>query len=88
MKTTDYQSGTDWQEVFGVIGVFLLITVVLTVIIWQFGANWRAKAVLAREEEYRKLAEQSLAVQQETERRLADIDGRMASLERILKEVE
>ncbi|MFH9004308.1 hypothetical protein ACH4E5_13825 [Streptomyces afghaniensis] len=88
MKPTDWQDGTDWQEVFGVIGAFLLITVVLTVLIWQFGANWRAKAVLAREEEYRKLAEQSLAAQQETERRLSDIQGRMESLERILKDVE
>lgn len=79
---------TDWQEVFGVIGAFTLVTVVITVIIWQFGANWRAKAVLAREEEYRKLAEKSLAAQQETERQLAGIQGRMESLERILKEVE
>ncbi|KQZ16547.1 MULTISPECIES: hypothetical protein [Streptomyces] len=79
---------TDWQEVFGVIGAFTLVTVVITVIIWQFGANWRAKAVLAREEEYRKLAEQSLEAQQQTERQLAGIQTRMESLERILKEVE
>ncbi|MFC8336530.1 hypothetical protein ACFUJX_05940 [Streptomyces rubiginosohelvolus] len=81
-------SGTDWQEVFGVIGLFTLITVVVSVIIRQLGASWRAKAVLAREEEYRKLAEQSLVAQQLTELRLADMQNRMESLERILKEVE
>jgi hypothetical protein len=88
MSASNWQSGTDWPQVFGVIGVFTLLTVVIAVVVWQFGATWRAKALLAREEEFRKLAEQSLAAQKETERRLGDIDGRLETLERILKDVE
>lgn len=81
-------NGSDWTEVVGAVGLFLLITVVLTVIIWQFGATYRAKAVLAREGEYRKLAEAAVEVQKDTERQLDALRGRMESLERILKEVE
>ncbi|MFF7456753.1 hypothetical protein [Kitasatospora sp. NPDC008115] len=81
-------SGNDWTEVVGALGLFLLVTVVLAVLVWQFGATCRAKAVLAREGEYRRLAEAAVGVQQETERQLADVRQRLASLERILKEVE
>ncbi|MET9518236.1 hypothetical protein [Streptomyces sp. NPDC002994] len=81
-------SETDWQEVIGVMGAFVLVTAVVTMIIWQFGSTWRAKALLAREQEYRKLAEQAVVAQQETERQLAGLRERMESMERILKEVE
>ncbi|MET8539650.1 hypothetical protein ABZW03_03180 [Kitasatospora sp. NPDC004799] len=81
-------SGSDWTEVVGALGLFVLLTAVLTVVIWQFGATYRAKAVLAREEEYRKLAEAAVDAQQRTERQLTEVRGRLESMERILKEVE
>ena len=62
---------------------------------WQFGATWRARAVLARENEYRLIADKAVLVQESTERQLAEVGGRLAemktrlqSLERVLKDVE
>jgi hypothetical protein len=88
-----------WAEVVGAFGIFLLLSSVATVTIWQFGATWRAKAVLAREDEYRRLAERAVESQRATERRLADVTDRLAevtgqlaetrtSVHRILTEVE
>lgn len=77
-----------WQEIIGVIGIFVLITVVLTVLIVQLAATWRAKAKLAREDEYRALAEKAVRSQEETERRLADVQERLRSIEHVLKEVD
>jgi hypothetical protein len=84
-----------WQEVIAVIGVFVLLTTVITVIIWQLAVTRRAKATLAREQEYRTLAERAVRTQESTERRLAELTGRLTDLhsrmqavERILKAVE
>lgn len=88
-------STSDWQEIIGTIGVFLLVTTAVTVTIWQLAATRRAKAQVARENEYRTIADKALALQESTERQLAEIGGRLAevqtrmtSLERVLKEVE
>jgi hypothetical protein len=88
-------TGQDWTEVVGTIGVFALVISVATVGIWQLSATWRARAVLAREREYRTLADRSALVQESTERQLAEIGGRLAemqtrlqSVERVLKDVE
>ena len=84
-------SSSDWQEIIGTIGAFAVITV----IIWQLFSTWRARAQLAREKEYRAMADRAVLVQEGTERqlteitkRLADIHGRLESLELVLKEVE
>ncbi|WP_370947686.1 hypothetical protein AB5J62_09055 [Amycolatopsis sp. cg5] len=77
-----------WGEVAGVIGIFVLLTVVIAVAISQVAATWRAKAVLAREEEYRKLAERAVSSQENIERQLADMRTRLQSVEKVLKEVE
>ncbi|MCG8914446.1 hypothetical protein L6E12_01370 [Actinokineospora sp. PR83] len=83
------------QEIAGVIGVFTLVTVVIGVTIWQLGTSWRAKAALAREASYRQLAERTVVAQEETRRELAEITARFGdlqqrvdSVERILKEIE
>jgi hypothetical protein len=75
--------------------VFALVISVVVVGIWQLAATWRARAVLARESEYRTLADRSALVQESTERQLAEIGGRLAemqtrlqSVERVLKDVE
>ncbi|TDC54721.1 hypothetical protein E1258_23625 [Micromonospora sp. KC207] len=88
-------SGQDWTEVVGAIGLFTLIITVISVTIVQLASTWRAKAALAREAEYRQLAEAAVQTQEATERRLAVLDEqvgqvqtRLASIERILKQVE
>ncbi|QKV95777.1 hypothetical protein HUT19_31870 [Streptomyces sp. NA02950] len=87
--------GHDLAEVVGAFGIFALITTVLTTIIWQFAATRRAKVQVVRELEYRKLAAEAVAAQQgaelrlkEISERLAAVQGRMDSLERILQTVE
>ena len=77
------------------LGFLLLVTAVTVVVIWQVAASIRARAAVSREQEYRRLADQALATQETAQRqlaelndRMADIQTRMASLERVLKEVE
>ena len=88
-------SAQDWTQVVGTIGVFALVISVAIVGIWQLAATLRARATLAREREYRTLADRSALVQESTERQLAEIGGRLAemqtrlqSVERVLKDVE
>jgi hypothetical protein len=88
-------SAQDWSQVVGTIGVFALVISVVIVGIWQLAATLRARATLAREREYRTLADRSALVQESTERQLAEIGGRLAemqtrlqSVERVLKDVE
>ncbi len=78
----------DWTEVVGAIGIFTLLTTVIAVTIVQVATSWRAKAALAREDAYRTLAETAVRSQEATERTLGELNDRMRSLERILKEVE
>lgn len=70
-----------WQEVVATIGVFVLLTTVITVAVWQLAVTRRARAAAIRDQEFRLIAERAVASQESTERRLAEI-------ERILKEVE
>jgi hypothetical protein len=85
----------DWTEVVGAAGAFALVITVITTIIIQVARTWRAHAVLAREGEYKKLAETAIRTQEGTERQLAELgnrlvqmEARMTSLERVLKDVE
>jgi ABC-type Fe3+-hydroxamate transport system substrate-binding protein len=77
------------------LGFMLLVTAVTVVVIWQVAVSIRARAAVSREQEYRRLADQAVATQEAAQRqlaelsdRMADIQARMASLERVLKEVE
>ena len=77
------------------LGFMLLVTAVTVVVIWQVAVSIRARATVSREQEYRRLADQAVATQEtaqhqlaELNDRMADIQARMASLERVLKEVE
>ena len=88
-------SANDWTEVVGAVGVFTLITVVISVTVVQLSRTVRAKAALARESEYRKLAESSTGAQVVTEQRLAGLAGqvgqiqeRLTAIENILRQVE
>lgn len=83
-------SGTIFVMVMSALGVALVI-----VLIWQIFATQRARAVLTREDEYRKLSERATAAQEQTAQdlsrmaaELADLRTRAAEMERVLKEVE
>lgn len=69
-------------------GLILLMTAIIIVVIWQIFATRRAHAVIARDEAYRKLAEQVAKTQQRTAEDLADMRERLERIERVLKEVE
>ncbi|MFD9887215.1 hypothetical protein ACFWZT_37770 [Streptomyces alboflavus] len=84
-----------WQAVAAIIGVFILVTAVIVVLIWGRAATIRGKAVLTRESEYRALSEEGAQTQQKLLReletfnsRLAEMQGRLDEVERILKETE
>jgi len=77
------------------IAVFLTVTIIICVVVWQIFATARARMSVAREEAYRQLAEESAQALDRTaaelERHTAAVDelrARTAELERMLKEVE
>jgi len=88
-------SVNDWTELAGAVGVFTLATVIISIAIVQLAATARAKATLAREEGYRKLAETAAQTQQAIERHLTALADqseqtrqRLTAIERILADVE
>nr|WSZ99200.1 hypothetical protein OH820_29175 [Streptomyces sp. NBC_00857] len=84
-----------WQEVIGAVGIFGMVIVIVTIVVWNMAATWRARAILARDYEYRTLAEKAVRNEDAIQQRLTDIDEhladlrtRMHSVERVLKEIE
>jgi len=86
------------EIVFGIGGmgfvlfILTLITIIAVVVISQYLKNVRvkimSKAEIARDEAYRKLAEEAVAVQKKIEEDLADLRLRVASMEKMLREIE
>jgi hypothetical protein len=84
-----------WQEaVMGASGMAFTGVIVVVVIV-QLAATWRARASVAREEAYRRLAEEASQAHQRTAQQLdqvlvelAALQERMGQLQRVLKEVE
>lgn len=83
-----------WGMGFGML-VLILGTIILVVFMWQMFATYRARAALTRETEYKKLIGQatmaekrSVAEQERTATELVEVKERLASIERLLKEVE
>ncbi|MEW2129003.1 hypothetical protein [Streptomyces sp. NPDC005435] len=77
------------------LGLLTLIALVVVVALRQRGSTQRAKAVLARDQDYRRLTEMVLTTQESTDQRLAevaaqlaDMTSRVASMEHTLKAVE
>jgi hypothetical protein len=75
--------------------IFLVVGAVVVAAIWQIGVSRRAKAALARDADYRTIADRAVAAQEATEGRLADVTGqlgemnmRVAAMERVLKDAE
>ncbi|MFE2728083.1 hypothetical protein [Kitasatospora sp. NPDC059327] len=85
----------DSDAIILTLGALLLIAPVMIVAIRQRAATSRAKEVLAREQDYQRLAQTSVSVQELTDQKLteiaiqlADISARMESVERTLKEID
>lgn len=83
-----------WGNVI-VIVFLVVVAAILIVIIWQHFATRRATAALLREDEYKKLAERGTAAQEHiaqelraASEELADLRGRVAEIERMMKEIE
>jgi len=70
----------------------LMITVFIGVLIRQLfkysQTKLMSKAAIARDEAYRKLAEEAVAVQRKISEDLADLRNRVEAIERMLREVE
>jgi hypothetical protein len=65
-----------WAEAVFILGSFVAIMAAVIVLGWQGFVTWRSRTSVAREEAYRKLAEQATEAQSRT-RRLSgeDVDG-------------
>jgi biopolymer transport protein ExbB/TolQ len=86
------------QEILGMfypLVIFVLFTVIVVVVLVQVFELYRAKANILREEAYRKLSEQATAAELKTveeQKKIAealeDMQARLASIEKLLREVE
>ncbi|NGZ84980.1 hypothetical protein [Duganella aceris] len=69
--------------------IFLLPVTVLLIFAMRFVAQTKqAKLRQQSDDDYRQLAERSIAAQAETAAALADLKSRIITIEKILKEVE
>ncbi|MBA5605706.1 hypothetical protein H3H36_10065 [Duganella sp. FT3S] len=83
------------ESVFLITIILPLITVLAVFAMRYYAAIQQAKARLANDNAYRQIAEQAAAAQAETARRLTSMDAtltdlksRLATVEKVLKEVE
>ncbi|MGH3006354.1 MAG: hypothetical protein ACRDOS_10765 [Gaiellaceae bacterium] len=88
-------NGTSWADASIAIVGILFVTTVIVAVVWQVFATWRARMSVAREEAYRKLAEDSTEAQRKTAAELekavtelAHLRSQTNELERVLKAVE
>jgi uncharacterized membrane protein len=85
----------NWPEALTGAAAILLFAAIMVVLIVQVGATWRARMSVAREDAYRRLAEQATAAEQESARRLGQVETELTAvrtqtneLRRLLREVE
>jgi transposase len=86
---------TAWSDAIVAVAGIGLVTVIAVVVIWQIFGTWRARMAVAREAEYRKLAEDATQAHRDTGAALAEVSSQLdrlaahtAELERLLKQVE
>lgn len=78
----------DYSEMGAAIAGILMMTTVITVLIWQIFGTWRARMAVSREEAYRQLAEKAITLQRRIAEDLTDVQTRMTAIERLMREVE
>jgi type VI protein secretion system component VasK len=90
----DPSPGPTWEQTIFVLGALTILVTAGIIVVWQAFATWRSRMSIAREEAYRKLAEEVAESQTKTAESmetatadLADLRRRMAEVERMLKEV-
>lgn len=84
----------EWPVAIIALGSIAMITAIVVVAIWQVLGTWRARMSVAREDAYRRLAEESQSTQsrllddhQRIAQDLATLKERITSIEKLLKEV-
>jgi hypothetical protein len=77
----------DIMGLSAMLAVMLGGTLLLVVIIVQLAATWRARAVAVREDAYRELAQRSQQVEEQLLEGVDELRGRVAEVERMLREV-
>jgi len=99
LATSSNQDDLDWETVtialgFGM-GVLVLATILIVVVLREIGSSKRARAEVAREQEYKKLAERydtftaSTATNQERHAtEMAEVRRRLTEIEELLRTVE
>lgn len=80
-----------WAAGLGTAGVFAL----LIVLVWQIAATWRARMLAAREEQYKQLAqkyaqllEDNVELHRRSTEELTTARRSIASMEKMMREVE
>ena len=88
-------NGTSWPDAAIAIAGILFITTVIVAAAWQIFATWRTRMLAAREDAYRKLAEEATSAQRQTAERLdraveelAQLRQQTNELHRVLTEVD
>ncbi|MGW4892727.1 hypothetical protein ACWEQL_10750 [Kitasatospora sp. NPDC004240] len=77
------------EMVYAVLGMLIGFSIVVLVI-WQVFAAQREKIrlKLANEQEYQLLAERSAAAQEAVARELAEVQGRLAAVEKLMRSID
>jgi F0F1-type ATP synthase membrane subunit b/b' len=85
----------NWPEAAIAIAGIAFVFGLIMVVVWQVLATWRSRMMVAREEAYRKLAEQATEAQSRTAAameqaaaELTRIREETAEMRRLLREVE
>ena len=86
---------TEIQGPFFAMILFILLTIIIVVLLVQVFSSYRARMSITREEAYRKLAEQATTAeqkvaeqQQKTAEALEAMRTHLASIEKLLRDVE
>ncbi|WP_104371490.1 hypothetical protein [Desulfocucumis palustris] len=80
------------SQISGMVFALVLLVPLAVVLVWQGLRTWQirmtSRAEIARDEAYRKLAEEAISAQTKISEDLSDLRFRVASIEKMLREVE
>jgi hypothetical protein len=71
-----------------VVAIIGMVMIILVVVIWQSFVTVRARAALAREDEYRGLSARAVVAEENASRRLEEISAELAKVNSRLDSVE
>ena len=80
------------SQIGGMVFVLILLVPLAVVVVWQcfrtLQTRMTSREEIARDEAYRKLAEEAILVQKKISEDLSDLRVRVASIEKMLREIE